>query len=61
MSCDTLNCIYILKFCGCEKNNVGETNYFHISINLHEDHAKNNTGLNVSKHMLKCTDNLENA
>ena len=60
MTCDTLNCIYVLKCCGCEKLYIGETNNFRLRINLHKDHAKNNTGLNVSKHIYKCTDKLKN-
>lgn len=60
MSCDTLNCIYVINCMGCNKIYIGETNNFRLRTNLHRDHAIKNSGLGVSKHIFNCTYNLEN-
>ena len=54
MSCDTLNCIYVLKCEGCSKLYIGETNNLRLRVNLHKSHANINCGLNVSRHFYNC-------
>lgn len=60
MTCDTLNCIYVIICAGCKDIYIGETNNFRLRTNLHRDHALKNTGLGVSRHIFKCTINMEN-
>lgn len=55
MTCDVLNCVYVLECGGCGKYYIGETNNFRLRTNLHRDHASKNTGLDVSRHIFKCT------
>jgi hypothetical protein len=59
MSCNTLNCIYVLACEGCDQIYIGETSNLRLRINLHRDHIKKNTGLGVSKHIAECTKNME--
>ena len=54
-TCDTLNCIYVLKCNSCEKYYIGETNNFRLRTSLHRNHAKNNSGLGVSRHLFACS------
>ena len=58
MSCDTKICIYVLKCNGCENIYLGETTNFRLRTNLHKDHASKNIGLNVSRYIYHCTNNL---
>ena len=55
MSCNTLNCIYVIKCLGCQKLYIGETKNLRFRTNLHRDHSSKNIGLNVSRHIYECT------
>ena len=59
MSCNTVNCIYAIKCCGCEECYIGETGNFRSRTNLHEDHIRRCVGLNVSIHIKNCTTHIE--
>ena len=50
MTCNTLNCIYVIEWQGCLKMYIGETN-LRFPSDLHRDHTKKNKGLGVNKHM----------
>lgn len=56
MTCNTLNCIYVIKCNGCNDLYIGETNNLRLRTNLHRDHANKNCGLAVSKHIYNCTE-----
>ena len=55
MSCLVLNLIYVLKLAACCRDNNGEKIIADLQVNLHRDHASNNTGTNVSKHNFNST------
>ena len=54
MSCETLNCIYIIVCQGCDGTYIGETNNLRLRMNLHRDHSIKNIGLPISKHIYNC-------
>ena len=54
MTCNTKNCIYVLKCAGCLKMYIGETSCLRSRTNLHRDHSNRNTGLGVSRHLFSC-------
>ena len=54
MSCNVMNCIYVLKCNGCKKIYIGETSNFRLRVNLHKHHVNRNCGLNVSRHIHVC-------
>jgi hypothetical protein len=60
MSCETLNCLYVLTCGGCQEIYIGETNNLRLRTNLHRDHITNNSGLYVSKHIHDCASKKEN-
>ena len=55
MTCNTLNCIYVIVCQGCTKMYIGETNNLRLRTNLHRDHASKNIGLDVSRHIYSCS------
>ena len=55
MTCDVRNCVYVLECAGCFKYYIGETNNFRLRTNLHKDHTRKNSGLDVNKHIFNCT------
>jgi predicted GIY-YIG superfamily endonuclease len=59
MSCETLNCIYVLKCHGCEDIYIGETNNFRLRTNLHRDQILKRKGLGVCMHVNECTQGFE--
>jgi hypothetical protein len=59
MTCNSLNCIYVMKCCGCSKTYIGETGNLRLRINLHRDHSNKNIGLGVSRHIFQCTANID--
>ena len=54
MSCNVLNCIYVLQCNGCHEIYIGETSNFRLRGNLHKSHINQNCGLNVSRHIHAC-------
>lgn len=58
ITCDVLNCIYVLGCKGCDMIYIGETNNFRLRTNLHRDHSNKNIGLGVSRHIHNCTSNV---
>ena len=54
MSCNTMNCIYVLQCTGCQDLYIGETCNFRSRVNLHKHHVNKNCGLNVSRHIYDC-------
>ena len=57
VSCDTLNCAYVILCNGCEKEYIGETSNLRFRINLHKNHIYKDMGLNVSRHIHECAAN----
>lgn len=55
MDCTVKNCIYVLQCNGCKEYYIGETSDFRFRMNNHLSHIKNNIGLDVSKHVNRCT------
>ena len=60
MTCDVRNCVYVLECAGGFKYYIGETNKLRLRINLHKDHTRKNSGLDVSKYIFDCTKNKLN-
>ena len=59
MSCNTMNCIYVLQCNGCQDLYIGETSNFRLRVNLHKHHVSKNCGLNVSRHIHDCARNKD--
>ena len=58
MTCNAMNCIYVLKCSGCSFIYIGETSNFRLRTNLHRDHSNKGYGLYVSQHIHNCTKNI---
>jgi hypothetical protein len=59
MSCETLNCIYVIVCKGCEEIYIGETSNLRLRVNLHRDHIIKDQGLAISRHIHTCASNLK--
>ena len=59
MTCNTLNCIYVIECQGCYKMYIGETNNLTLRTNFHREHSNKNIGFDVSRHIHTCYHNSD--